>query len=689
MHTPSSIPKRAARLLALVATLACHGACAAAPVIGVRFDQTQFPPTVHKFGFNATWTNADTDNKEGIDAAALAGAPMAAALLSTKPPADKFPDPDHKSTLKGLFSMSGGAIVGHANSQLTALRAQTAGRGMLNFLQLAGAPNYLDFSFDPSAQKPAHGNWYPLPTQLPALANAFGSLAAAIDAADHAPTIWSFWQEPEHTLDKRLSNDESVSRYLDFFALMGPELRRRLPDASVAGIQMNCAGGESSPNSKAGGSKLKAFARMLQEREAAQGHARYPLDYLSIQNYRGETSALCIQSTRKAFASARFDGVPLIFNEWDFDIPRGGERIDRAKHFEQQYKHPDEVIKLAGLLKDMIDQPDLHYALLMRDVFRADVLARAPVAFLNAMSELRRPLRLPPPGTGVDGVAAGDDEGAQVMLWNADPAGARQFDLALGALGTGATGAGKVARVVTLAPLQENGKWRWQRSEITLKAEHPDLAIAGLTIPSRGFVLIEAGAPQGPGRLIHARYLGQRNLVERGENNHGEAPHGMGFYDVRSNTLVASADGPAGAGMGGVLLAGVGTDPRFATIRVDIASSGLGVPGQRATIGVRVNYLDGQRVIGSLVHQNGATFTWPRRAQSTATESLPSATAHQFTLEQGATTLALEVEKYAPAAWAGADGGARRLELMLAVVPTTGAATARARLANDGTGAAP
>lgn len=694
----ASLPATATGVESLKSSVAVN------PTISVRFDETQFPPTTHKFGFNATWSYEDQENKDAINAAANAGAPMAAALVVTKPDPYKSPDPQDNSALKGLFTEKDHVIQGHANSHLTNLRRQSADKGMVNFLQIAGTPNYLGFTFNPTSEKPAHGNWYSLPNELPTLSGAFGSFVDAIYSADHAATVWSFWQEPEHTLDKRLSIEESVSHYLDFFTLVGPELRVRNPDAVVAGIQMNCSSGESSPNprhhSQAETSKFKAFAQMLLKREAAH-QTHYPLDYLTIQNYRGEHSAICVKNSRMAFAASRFNTTPLIFNEWDFDIPRNEQRIDRKAHFDHQYNRPEDVVKLAGLLKDLIDQPDVSYVLLMRDVFRSKPLAYAPLAFINSMSELRRPLSLPANLSAsqqtLEGLAAGDDGSMQLILWNHDRTHDQLLDLDLMALGKGLVGPDKTINITTLKPIEDNGRWSWEQKTIVLKSEQSTLAHKDLRIPSLGFVMIQGGAVQSDKGLSQlgkqARYIRQENWIDRGEHNHGEAPHGMGHYEVRTGSLIASADGQSSLGMVGVLLGGFNANATridTATLRIDIDASGLASADRTssrvasAAMAIRMEYLDGDKSLGTYTYQS-PSFHWPE--QVVAKNALLSLGGEQLVLQNG-TQLVLEVGKHAPESWATADGGAHRMMVSLVVVASEGPATVRARLSDGPVGTA-
>lgn len=672
-------PWRAGAVLFGLASLAAGGEASRegpgdrVPKAIISFADSAFPPTLHKFGFNATWSAEDAAQREAIDAAAAAGAPMASALLVTKQGPRQEAQGGSASALAGLLTREGATIQGHANPHLTRLRRQVAERGMMGFLQLAGAPTQVGLTFDPLASKPAHGNWYPLPAETAALSQGFASLVDAILGAEPAPTVWCFWQEPEHTLDRRLGIPESIGRYLDFFTTVGPALRARQRDALVAGIQMNGSGGESSLRARAEPSKFRTFAEALMAREAAQGR-RFPLDFITIQNYRGEHSAICVANARKAFAAARFNEAPLLFNEWDFDIPRDERPIDREAHFEAQYNRPEGVMRLAGLLKELVDQPDLSYVLLMRDVFRSRPLAFAPVAFLNAMSELRRPLAFQGGHPGLDGLAAGDAASLQVILWNTDAARDQVLDLDLRALGAQVRGPGRSLRVRTLRAPADPAKGSWVEQTRVVAAEGPDLGLSRLIVPSQGFLLLEGGtaAPaQPPARM---RFLRQRNWIDRGERNQGEAPHGMGHYEVRSGSLIASADGPGGFGRIGVVLGAAG-GPDPARLAVDLeASDPAGLAG---AAGLRVEYLDGDRTLGSLSFLDPA-FRWPAdAAMAPAAEAAGSET--RIPLRSG-TRLVLEIDGHAPKGWATADGGARRVLLTLGVAGTKGHFTVRARL---------
>ena len=105
---------------------------------------------------------------------------------------------------------------------------------------------------------------------------------------------------------------------------VAPALRAALVDDTIAGWQLNAANGRGPPKGTAFWSGTQAFLA----REAA-ARTRFPLDYFTIQNYKGASSAELAANSRAALCSAvggarpasgcslRFAMTPVVFVRFD------------------------------------------------------------------------------------------------------------------------------------------------------------------------------------------------------------------------------------------------------------------------------------------------------------------------------------------------------------------------------------
>ncbi len=605
----------------------------------------QFPPTIRRWGFNAEWNEEDPEDQAATVVAEGALSPMVGGLVETKWGTNKFgatsthgPDP--------LFFRVNGKVRTRTDENLTNLRAPVGSAGMLNFLQLAGTPTEGNvFSVDGSLKKPDNGNFYPLPlaADVPELAAAFADFGDTVMRSDGVPTVLALWQEPDHTIGDNLTRQQSLDRYVTFFTKAGTALRARNADAMIAGAQQNAASGRSNGGAIDGADYATWTATLLAQ-EASDGRPT-PLDFITIQNYQGEASGEQIQNARVAYADPRFDTATLMMNEWDFD---------KTVPFETSYGTPEGLLRTLGHLKALSDQPDLGYVLVTRNLFwRADILGQQVIVALSRMPEVRRPIAFSGAGSeGLNGIAAADEAQLGALLWN-ESAEARVVDLSLPG---GALAGPVVVKNLAVSP-----------AVVLQQGASGVREIRGLTIPAHAVVSVEAGAPKKAPPMVHARY--SRHLAYTERDAKGAAPNAMGHYDVRGQALIAAVNDATSVGLSGVVLRGVpdqgaGGAPYALTARLTRTDA---AGGPSRVLGLRVDYLDRDRSLGTVFYRDSASAgpaPWARLhgwLSPVAPVDVPISFAANA-------SLALPIAARAPAAWATADAGARRIQVSLVLI---------------------
>lgn len=652
---------------------------AAAPevVVSVDLGAAMYPALPPKVGFNAVWNVEDPGGHAAAAGAATAGAPMGSGLLETYYFSTDF-DPLWSSLgPDALFYRSGGDVRTRTDANLTRLRADLQIGGMLNFLQIAGlpwengvftpdvcvtppppAPQFPPSGTSTCTTRPPQGNYYapPIPSQVPEAAAAFVDFVRKVAAKGGPPTLWAFWQEPDHTLGEA-TRKKSLERYLELFKRIGQGLRQADRDAMVVGVQQNAAAGLNGSGA-IDGADYAVFTGIFLATEAADA-VRYPLDYATIQNYQAEKSSEVIQNSRIAYQASRFDAVSLLMNEWDFD---------KDKTYLEKYDTAAGAVSFLDHLAVALDAPDVSYVLVKGKLFSQDSVAAWPARFLDRMAIQRRPAVVTGPGAAdVQAIATGDQGSAALLIWNRGTA-SRRLSLRLSSMSPAL-----VAQKVPLVVETVAGGAPTQQQFALASTTQVDVAI-----PGKGILLVHAGPPPAANRLTRADFARHKQWCKRS----GSAPPaGMGHYDVRSGTLVASVGSSAGLGLGGVVLKKVPSGAAY-QISVDVTSAGLPASSATGHVAVRVDYLDGDASLRTVVYRE-ASLTGPDpwavvQAEWPAVTDLQPRTASfadatSFTLPTGAD---------APAGWATADGGARRLLVSLAVAGMDGPATVTARLAD-------
>ena len=336
-------------------------------VVAVDFASARYPALTRKIGLNANLNTLDPAVLAAIDVASAADAPVVSGLLETKYGPLDFPgDPTSAFFPDSLFYRDGqGKLQTRSSPSVTTLRQRAGADGMVSFLQLAGMPCSKSaaicedpatpdlFTVDGTATRPTNGNWYPLPiaSQVAEMAQGLADFAANV-AADGVPSMWALWQEPDHTLSRALSNEDSVLAYLGLYKAFATAVRQGDPDAVITGPAQNQGTGTNDDHS-IDGAGFNAFVKN-RGNGVGQGPA-VPLDYVTIQNYRGIVSTLeTIQNTRVAYADERFNRAPVMFNEWDID-----KTADIG--FTTNYDTPQALMNVLDQVEIMMNQPDLSY----------------------------------------------------------------------------------------------------------------------------------------------------------------------------------------------------------------------------------------------------------------------------------------------------------------------------------------
>jgi hypothetical protein len=649
---------------------AADGASGPAASITVDFTTALYPALTRKLGFNTNWNTVGGQDLAAADVAAAAGVPIVSGLVETKLGPGDFPG-DTSSVFypQPLFYRDGqGAIQSRTSPNLSTLRQRVHAGGMVNFLQLAGMPCATSesqcvstpglFTVDPSAEKTDGGNWYPLPvpSQVSEMAGGLAGFARNV-AADGVPTMWALWQEPDHTLSLKLSKEDSVHAYLDLYKAFARAVRSGDPDAVVTGPAQNQATGTNLDHSIDGA----GYNSFVTNQGSGVGEgAAVPLDYVTIQNYKGSVSTLeTIQNTRIAYADDRFNRSPVMFNEWD---------IDKSKKngFDENYNTAEGVVAVLDQVAIMLDQPDLAYALVMRGIFAPNTppLVLAPLRFLGAMSPHRRRVDLGAGFESLSAIAAGDRDGAALLVWNHDTQ-ERVVSVDLRSLPSALVGANQALVVETMADAAPR-----QVSSTTLVT--PNLRLDALHVPARGVVMIHVGTgPTIKSGIVAAKYARHLQWCDRLGPTSFAAPHGMGAYDVRSSSLVASVDGKDGVGLAGVVLRGV---PAAYSLQVTLTKSGLPLPVPSVAVAVRVDFMKGDQSLRTIVYRDADFSATPPPTTLVNGATLPPVERTQAFAE--GVTRTLPITDDAPPGW----GPERRVMVSLVLAGAPSASTVVARL---------
>lgn len=592
-----------------------------------------FPPLFPKLGYNSNWNTADLADTRAAQSAEALGMSLAAGLVETGE-ANEETGANATMELPPFVRDAQGNVTVRIDPDLRRLREGVRDRGLVSFLQWAGTPRpESGFSVDPSLTASTNGNHYPLPvpSETPALADAFAKLSLSLRQADGTPTMWAFWQEPDHTIGANLTRQRSLERFAPFFARAASGIVAGDRDAMVAGVQQNASAGISK-GGVVDGADYATWVSVLLDYERTSGR-EVPLDVVSLQLYKAEAVTQILGNVRVAYASPRFSASPVLVNEWDFDkdIP-----------FAEKYGTAAGLTRMLDAIVPLLTAPDVDSVLLTRNLLSAGPLAYGLVERLATMPILRRPTRVE--GRDADAIAAlasSDAASVSIVLSNRSDE-ARTIDVHL----DGIAGLANLEQTTLAAPVA-----------VGKKAIEPDGTVRGVVLPARTVVVLHGGERTAPPKLAGAVYA--RSIWSCPRRGGNVPPSGTGHFDPRSATLIAAAERGGNVGATGVVLRNV------QATRFDLA---LDTNDPSATTSLRVDFLEGDAVTKSVRYGadsgKGAAM-WGKVARFRA-----AGPTTEVNLPRAATTVSFVPGELAPVTWAAADGGARRLQISLAVEST-------------------
>lgn len=709
-HPVATAPARFRRLLAPTLTAFYCGFLAAgtnAADITIDFGATHYPAIPKKIGYNSEWGEeslktspyGETEMLKPDEIAArrgeLAAAPLVSGLVElnhfTAAPAVADGINDASGAVFGpnpLFSLDGSSIEVSNDDNLISLRASAHDGGLINLLQLCGTPTYDGvFTLETGYMPNTAGNWYPLPvaSQMGTFTTALAAFINLVQTTDDIPTMVCFWQEPDHTISGYLpgydpensagdsydfyQREQSLGLYIDFFKRAGPAVRALNPDIVIAGVQQNASSGIDGGALE--GADYKTFADLWLAQESADA-TTYPLDYVTVQIYKGEKSDEIIRNSRVAFADDRFNTAPLFMNEFHFN---------KDDSFAMSYNTDAGVAELLTYLHITLEAPDLAYVLLKRNIYvQDDLLAYAPVEFFGRMPDIGRSFTST--NTAIEGFATADPHGATALFWNTSGT-PQTVSIDLQHLP-----AGLVAGTETLTIQTISGGAAAGTVSVDPSSDH--LLVSSFTIPAYGIATVQLGAADHTNDLELATYARHMIYTDRRPTS-SEAPHGLGHYEIRSSCLLASTDSDSAAvGLAGVVLKDLpdpSSDPSY-TIQVDLTLAGLPVDLSSTVLGLRLDYLkidpdgEGYKPMKSIYYRPaGSDTTDPWNAVKANGWQRPdvnqTTVAAAFT-DQG--TVTLPISAGAPNSWDTRDDGARRVMVSLILEHPGSASTVLARL---------
>lgn len=634
---------------------------------------TRYPPLVPRIGANVQWDADSAGNRRILANAAASGSPLVSALVQIKYHADDAKGSEPKATMgpQPLFWRdSSGAVQSRTDSDLAGLLAASRAAGVVTLVQCAGTPTdngvfSLSQDYQPAGQPTDYTYKYPLPDppQIPELGDALARWSQPVRATGTGPLWWCYWQEPSHTIFNRVPGEvgfeEAMRRYGMLLANIAATQRQLDPDAVVTGGQFNEADGQAKDLDGANYKKfIDAYLPAIDEVKRLRG-LNSGLDLFTIQDYEAllpDRLGRVMTNARIALAARRWNATPAAFNEFDLAKRTGPSR---------DYDTSAGAAEHLTALSKIAETPDVHAVCLTPYVFDQVLSGPNPeplkpvmhaVRFLNAMPGLRRPMT----ASGVvQGLAAADASSTAIVVWNtADTP--QLVDLSCAALPQ-ADGSLEILRM---------GYDRQPAAAGSAAVAGGSCNLAGIDLPPHGVVFIRGGpSPSWRNLLSGAEARRGWTWCDRDVADPQQRPDGMGHWDQRRGILTAAVAGPGATGLAGVVLGGVAVQDRY-RIRLGVESS-----GPVADAEIRVDWLDRERSLKSVVYRPGVGFGW-----SEVTDPWPapasSIGARTRTVRDG---LALPIVEDAPSGWGAADGSARRVRLSL-VLKADAPATLRVQL---------
>ncbi|VGO13299.1 hypothetical protein PDESU_01855 [Pontiella desulfatans] len=691
----------------------------------------EFPPLVQKLHGGSFFIRDDNQVVDWIDRDGELQMPIYRAnmrdcrenyALNNAPSAYIGNDPSIASNPRGLLYLDGTHVLPNFDLSLDALRAQMAGYDMIHYIRWDGAPYMATLADDGLFRSPIFqggkdpdGDSSPPPHADDRLrfTQAIGDFAAHLNAneSEFRPTIWSFWQEPDHTLgdpgvpygvegmdlteEEKQQNIRMFVR--DMYRHLALEVRAADPDYRVSGIAQNSSAAEwdltnyDQNGPRIGGGRLGHTLDEWVMQEKLHDET-YPLDYFSLQLYQGnDMEQFHIPNSRYALKnlmsvlhpaySNRFDRTPVFITEYNY--------VKQDDEWSAEIKYNLDDAKFREVTENwvyILSQPDIAYATL-QDVPH-DFMPYRCRRWLEAYADMPE-MRVAADSSSahINTLASYDpDLGLYAFIWNPsgvatshvvqvdncgfDPGDTVFYRCALDGSDNG------IWQAKTAMPA---GTGRW----VLTTATNEIVFMANTGDPN-----YFPGDRTRSRKVLSANYGSHAVLVPRINAQEIDPfgrpvpprPKGMGHYDQINGRLTVGTDGASGVGLAGVVLRDV-TDDYL--LRLDLESLGI----SSGSLRIRIDYLDGEDAVKSVTINEAAlggssTFgdvNWFAEAAASVSKG--------WNFLAGGSVL-LPLGDWKPAGWATAGSGRRRVRISLFLADVPGKAVLTAALSDQSSYAA-
>lgn len=669
----------------------------------------EFPPLVQKFHGGSFFIAADNDAVDWIDHDGELQMPVYRAnmrdcrenyALNKSSSTYIGNDPAVASNPRGLLYLDGTNVMPNFDRSLDSLRARVAGHDMIHYIRWDGVPYMATLVEDGLFRSPImqggkdpDGDYSPPPHEDDRLkfTQAIGDFAAHLNAneSEFRPTIWSFWQEPDHTLgdpsvaygvvgmditeEEKQQNVRMLVR--DMYRHLAKEVRAADPDYRISGIAMNSSAAEWSvgnydPNGpRIGGGRLGHTLDEWVIQEDLHDET-YPLDYFSLQLYQGDDmEEFHIPNSRYAMKnlmsilhpaySNRFDRTPVFVTEYNY--------VKLTDEWAADIKYNLDDAKFREVTENwvyMLSQPDIAYATLQAVPHEnLNYRSRRWLEAYADMPELRVAAATSSPH--ISAMASVDEElGFYAFLWN--PTGVATSHV----VQVESSGFDSASAVFYRCALDGSNNGIWQAKPAVPAGTNRWLLTMGANeivfMANTGDPAYFPGDRVRSRKVLSANYGSHNVLVPRVNGQETDQfgrpvpprPKGMGHYDQINGRLIVGTENATGVGLAGVVLRDVADDY---LLRLDFDALGVSSAG---TLKLRLDYMDGETALKT-VEIDEASFAgtagfgnvnWFAPAASVVSEN--------WNFFDGGAVM-LPVGSWQPAGWASADSGRRRVRISL------------------------
>ncbi len=479
------------------------------------------------------------------------------------------------------------------NGNLSTLRQKIRSSGLVNFLQIAGTVTKDNPFTLANVKASENGNFYPLPatlTERTEYANALARLVEHIYNTDRTPSIFSFWQEPAHTLGLNPKTESSTPSeadletnnkdFIDFQFEIAKAIRKLNLDIPLAAFQMNSSQGISAKGLIDGAAYFHML-ELLRKKEKATAELM-PFDFFTIQNYKGERTKEIVANARFALLDERFAHVPILLNEFRSSKEGGNDKI---------LNESEDLTLYLETLKFVLDQSDVSH------ILPSDVVTQTSKFRINEV--LTRFGKLPfnrvtinfGKHSELSGIASFDSAQISAIIWN--------------------LGKDPIETSISLANLPSNLKEQRKRLVVKImgdKGEPETLSfseklttasaeISRITLKPKSILFLETLGPNAlESQNPNLTYLRSDSYFRRRDAN--RPPDTTSAYNPRSNELIlatASASEPAAGSITFVNLNRNGEATRKNVLNIKTFVTANDPQSAALQPYLRLDYLDGNK----------------------------------------------------------------------------------------------